>query len=65
MSFGCSFELTRRGKIKPVMELNTVNLELDFKVFSFSFILNNWGLLWWHTALSYKCKASQGNREEL
>lgn len=39
MSFGCSFELTRRGKIKPVMELNTVNLELDFKVFSFSLVL--------------------------
>lgn len=39
-----------------MMEFNTVNLELYFKVFSFVF--NNWGLEWWHAALGYKCKAS-------
>lgn len=52
-------------KIKPMMEVNTVNLELYFKVLSLSVVLNNGGLVWWHTPLSYKCKTSQGYREEL
>lgn len=46
-----------------MMEFNTVSLELHFKVFSL--VLNNWGLVLCHTALSYKCKASQDYREEL
>lgn len=48
-----------------MMEVNTVNLELYFKVLSLSVVLNNGGLAWWHTPLSYKCKTSQGYREEL
>lgn len=47
-----------------MMEFNSVNLELYSKVLSFSVVLNNWGLVWCHTPLSCKCKASQGYREE-
>lgn len=54
-----------RGKMPSfMMEFNTVNLELYSKALSFSVVLNNWGLVWCHTPLSCKCKASQGYREE-